>query len=91
MSVQNGDLADARTLAPRMEALMTALHTLPKESAREHLPALEAVCAGLDGLVASYRNLAESSRVGLQQLPTLMRASSAYARQGAVAGTVRDD
>ncbi len=90
-SVQGGALADARSLGARIEALMAVLHDLPRDVARQHLPLLESLCQAMDGLVEGCRQLAESSRAGLHQIPTLLRASNAYAKQGAVAGTARED
>ena len=77
---------DATSLAPKIEALMTALQTLPKDEGKAYLTDLEALQTELDALKDKFADHAQHAQLELSRVTTLTRANSAYARHGATTG-----
>jgi hypothetical protein len=84
--LSEGTASETKTLVPKMDALMQALATLPKEEGRNYIEELEQLHASLGELGTDFGRQASAAREGLDRLSTLSKANTAYARQGAVTG-----
>lgn len=85
-ALDQGTLEDTASLSPKMEALMAALTRRPKAEAITHLPDLQSLYGQISTLEDGCRRHADSLKSTLHQLPTLVRAGTAYAKQGATVG-----